>query len=86
MLETLEYSPYHSILKLNLPALLIHGDKDSVVPFSTAKRLAMEDKKIKLLQIKGGEHGFFDEEKHLNQAIDYTICYIKRMEKNDAEI
>lgn len=79
MMETREYSPYDTMLKCDLPKLFIHGNKDTVVPCSRTKSLAEESKNSEIVIIENGTHGFFDNEQHLNEMINCTIDYVKKM-------
>ena len=59
-----EYSPMHNINKNNLPVLFLIGDKDSLIPTSTAKKFKeLIDKNggsCKLIIYPGAGHGFFN--------------------------
>jgi dipeptidyl aminopeptidase/acylaminoacyl peptidase len=57
-----DYSPVLHVATNTPPTLLIHGDKDELVPVEHSKSMiaALEKQKVKsrLLVIEGGEHGF----------------------------
>lgn len=77
MLESLKYKPYEILLKNTLQKLLVHGNKDEIVSYKSTEKLANESTNIKLLIVKDGTHGFFDNEEHINDAINNTVQYIK---------
>lgn len=79
MVETLNYSPYDVIENLKLPKLFIHGNNDEVVPFGRTEKLAEESEFSDIYIIENGTHGFFDNEKHLDKAIDITLKYILKI-------
>lgn len=53
-------SPYHLVDRINAPLLLIHGTRDTVVPFDHSKKMAKALKKrkkeYKFVELKGAEH------------------------------
>lgn len=57
-----DYSPLLHVTARTPPTLLIHGDKDELVPIEHSKKMIAELErqkvKSKLLVIEGGEHGF----------------------------
>ena len=58
------YMPVKNVTSEFPPTLLIHGDKDTDVPYEQSVLMAAEFQKHKvehqLLTIKGGEHGLAD--------------------------
>ena len=44
--------------RLECDALIIHGDADSIVPFSSSERFAGMHERCKLINIPGTDHGF----------------------------
>jgi len=52
--------PYELLGKLDLPTLIIHGDKDSMVPYSVSKEVAATRQSIRLVTIRNGDHGYPD--------------------------
>ncbi len=63
-------SPLTYVRKENPPILSIHGDKDSVVPYSHSVRLHDELNKVgvknQLFTIKGGDHGMFTQQQYID--------------------
>lgn len=59
--------------KINIPLLIIHGDKDKNVNVQEAKKLAHEleryNKEFKLLVFPDGSHGLYEYEQEVNSAI-----------------
>jgi acetyl esterase/lipase len=57
-----EYSPLLKVTAKTAPTLLIHGDKDKLVPIEHSQKMlaAMEKAKVpcKLVVVEGGGHGF----------------------------
>ena len=53
-------SPYHLVDNIEAPLLLIHGTKDTVVPYSHSKKMAKalkkRNKKYEYVELKGAEH------------------------------
>jgi dienelactone hydrolase len=76
MLETLKYKPYDCLLTNTLPKLMIHGKKDSLVPYINTERLSNECSNTTFIAIDNGTHGFFDNEEHYNFVLNETIKYI----------
>jgi len=62
------------------PTLLIHGDKDELVPLTESQTIKAElDKhsvKNKLIVIEGGDHGFKNPE-HRRRAITAVVAWFK---------
>ncbi len=73
-------SPYHLADQIRAPLLLIHGDKDTVVPIKHSKKLYKKLKRnkndVELIKIKGGEHWHTSEQHQLQklQAIDTFLA------------
>lgn len=78
-------SPILNIDKLSAPVLLIHGDKDSVVPISQSNKFYNEakakgkDVDLKVLENEGHSNWDQDNEVRALSDIDYfiTLCRIK---------
>ncbi len=53
-------SPYHLADNIQAPLLLIHGDKDTIVPFEHSKKmhraLKKRKKNVELIKLEGAEH------------------------------
>lgn len=53
------YYPYKELTKVKIPAVIIHGDRDTYVPFSDSEKYILKMKGItKLIAIQGADHGF----------------------------
>jgi len=71
-----KYNPLENIMSLNIPVLIIHGDKDETVPVSNAHLFYEKSlsKKKFLKIIKGANHKYSDikfKEKVLNEIKEY---------------
>lgn len=83
MLETREYIPYKKLVNNNLKKLFIQGDKDTSTPCEYAIKCAEESPNSKIEIIQDGIHGFFDNDEHIDIAIEITIEFIlKLLEQN----
>jgi hypothetical protein len=59
--------------KINCPTLIVHGDKDTIVPLAHSKELFKILKKPKQIKIiEGSEHGFHDQDSS-KEAIDLSL-------------
>lgn len=56
--ELLYIKPYEKMIRLGIPILTIHGDKDSMVPFDIAKKYAIPNNQCLFIPVKGADHGF----------------------------
>lgn len=52
--------PYEALSSLEVPILLIHGDKDSMVPFSVSKKYFDANRGSKFVVLRHADHGFAD--------------------------
>jgi uncharacterized protein len=50
--------PYELLSKLDCPVLMIHGDKDTMVPYKISKKYSSINKKSEFITLKGADHGF----------------------------
>jgi len=72
------YDICSAVEKINCPLLVIHGDKDNMVPQEDARSIYNKAKVPKRLEIiKGSNHGF-DEPKHLELMIELVMDWFKR--------
>lgn len=60
--------PYVALDSLNMPILLIHGEKDSMVPFEVSKQCAKRKRKLKFIPLPGADHGYVDAEDETGEA------------------
>ena len=56
--ELLYMRPQDRTRDLDIPLLVIHGDRDSVVPYGTARRCAGEARDSEFVTVEGADHGF----------------------------
>ncbi len=52
--------PYEVLRSLEVPVLLIHGDKDSMVPFSVSKKYFDTSRGSRFVVLRNADHGFPD--------------------------
>lgn len=52
--------PYLAISKLSNPVFIIHGDKDTMAPYSVSARCAKEFSNVTLLTLHNADHGYPD--------------------------
>ncbi len=52
------FSGVKAVSRLTCPCLIVHGDADSIVPFSSSERVANENSECRLVNIPGTDHGF----------------------------
>ncbi len=62
--EFRELRPVVSLAKSRIPSLIIHGDRDSMVPYSVSAEIARRIPQVRLHTLRGTDHGFshFDDE------------------------
>lgn len=53
--------PEMNIKQTNKQIFIIHGETDSMVPFSVSENISRECNNVSLIPIKGMDHGFMDE-------------------------
>ena len=71
-----DYDLYEDMPKYGKPVLILHGDKDSIVPMSYSERAAKTYRDAELHVIKGGGHGFQGET--FDQAMSFIKPYFKK--------
>ncbi|MBQ7746362.1 MAG: alpha/beta fold hydrolase [Spirochaetia bacterium] len=69
---------YKDMATFNKSVLLIHGDKDDIVPLSYSERAKETYKDAELVVIKGAGHIFFTPD-HQKQCLDAADIYLKKM-------
>lgn len=62
---------YKDAKKINVPTLIVHGDKDEIVPIQQSFRLVKEIETSKLVVVKGADHRYSDK-----KQFDMTIKLI----------
>jgi len=64
--------------KIQAPLLVVHGTKDSMVPYQQAKSLAHRVPGAQLFSIQGGEHvSIFTHREQVRMRIDQFLCAIE---------
>lgn len=85
IIERLKLAPYKNLKSITCPTLIIHSDKDTVVPFSQAVRALklIKSKNKKLFKIKNSDHAWWKLGKRVrdltseNIAIKQTANWLK---------
>lgn len=70
------FKPYEFFIASATPSIIIHGDKDTYVPYEVSKVMCQRHQNCKLFTIKDSDHGF-EKREHADEAIDITIDWIK---------
>ncbi|WP_027528693.1 alpha/beta hydrolase [Bradyrhizobium sp. Ec3.3] len=71
--------PMDALLKSGFPLLIVHGDKDSYVPYEASKSAAELRPKTSLITIDNADHGFSladDEERARVSTVDFLKRFI----------
>ncbi|MFH0949291.1 MAG: alpha/beta fold hydrolase [Candidatus Aenigmatarchaeota archaeon] len=66
--EMRKLHPYNELLKLKIPILFVHGNKDIFVPYADSVKYSRLLKTAKLEIISGAQHGFYNSKKHEEHA------------------
>lgn len=69
--------PYDELKKISIPTIIIHGDKDTYVPFEDSKKYAKNLKNGVFIKIEGAEHGFH-QEPFETQVVNITLDFFKK--------
>lgn len=80
--------PYEFLAEVKSPLLVIHGDKDSMVPFKVSKKYSKPNEKSHFIAIKNADHGFVDANdetgksnnsiRNKRKAIEASIAWIEK--------
>jgi acetyl esterase/lipase len=77
-----QISPVNHVTAESAPALIIHGDKDKLVPMQQAEIMVEKLKKAgvpaKLVVKKGADHGWLDIDKDMPTIADWFDKYLKK--------
>lgn len=77
--EFRQINPGETLLKLKVPALLVHGTEDSYVPYSVTKYYGKKYRNGKFLAIYGADHGFEGFEKRVyREVIKWVLKHLER--------
>ncbi|GAB2814312.1 alpha/beta fold hydrolase [Actinocorallia aurea] len=73
--ELTRYRPAEAFAASGVPALVVHGDRDSYVSYEIAARAAKERPGTVFHTIKGSDHGFDSRERE-DEAIEVTVDWL----------
>ena len=73
-----DYDVYSEIGEYEKPVLLMHGDRDGIVPISYAERAAEVYQDVEYDVIRGGGHGFYGSA--LDDAFGHILSYLQRID------
>ena len=71
-------TPWQELLKVEIPILFIHGDKDTFVPYEDSVKYSKLVKNGSLVIIKGAEHGLHNRKEDAELADSATIEFIQK--------
>lgn len=77
--DALEIRIYQKIADYRKPVLIIHGDRDNMVPLSSSRKAVQVYESAELKIISGGGHGFEGGQRF--QAAGYSIRFIQTLMK-----
>ncbi len=73
--EMKSFDPFGYFIECSVPSMIVHGDKDSYVPYDISKVASQEHHNCKLFTIENSDHGF-DGRENEDKAIDITIDWL----------
>ena len=76
-LEALKYGDYNTLLQIKCPTLVIHGTKDTVIPFQQSIRICSLNKNFILSPVDGADHDY-KQMNALEQFVTRTVEFIKK--------
>ncbi|MFA6593895.1 MAG: alpha/beta fold hydrolase [Candidatus Buchananbacteria bacterium] len=76
--EMAKLHPELEIKKIRMPIEIIHGDKDTYVPYADSKALLADMPNGRLVTIKNGEHGFHEPREQTNMANIKTLHFFQK--------
>lgn len=76
--EVYTLKPWKELLKVEIPTLFIHGDKDTYVPYQDSVKYSQMVKNGGLITVKGAEHGFHDRPEDAETADKATIEFFAK--------
>lgn len=71
-----DFDVYKEMKNFKKPVLLLHGDKDPIVPAEYIERAHKNYPNSKFYLLEGGTHGFWDDE-HFSIATEYIFKFLK---------
>lgn len=75
--EIRHYHPLDPFVSSRVPALVVHGDQDSAVPYDVARSAAESREECDFHAVVGSDHGFDSRERE-DEAIDVTVSWLSR--------
>ena len=78
--EMKQYDPYHCFIKSSIPSIIIHGSRDSYVPYDVSRAACEEQKNCTLCTIKDSDH-CFDSREREDEAIAITADWLEKLFK-----
>ena len=73
----MDYDFYEVIPQYDKEVLLIHGDKDGIVPISYSEKAAQVYPSVQFEVLSGAGHGFYG--KDVEKTIDFILGYLKEL-------
>lgn len=70
--------PYKVLRQITIPTLIVHGNKDTYVPYDDSKKYIGNLKQGKLVTIAGEEHGFHNRKEGAKQAYQKTLAFFQK--------
>lgn len=77
--DLLDYDIYKDIKSYKKKVLIVHGDRDDIVPLSYSRKAVKTYSSADLKVIKGAGHGFAGAEE--DKAVKYMLSYLKKQKK-----
>jgi alpha-beta hydrolase superfamily lysophospholipase len=69
------YRPRDAFIASPVPALIVHGDQDTMVSYAVAKRAAAAREACEFHTVSGSDHGFDSRERE-DEAISVTVTWL----------
>ena len=71
--------PFEAMKKISIPTVVIHGDKDTYVPYEdSVTYLSNLMGPRKLVTIKSAQHGFQDDPHTWRLAVEHSLSFFKK--------
>lgn len=74
--DAVKYSGYETGKKIMVPTLIIHGDRDNVVPVEQSKKLAAIIPGCRLEIISGAGHRYSEAPEHFEQMVGAALGFV----------
>jgi len=75
MYEIKNLKPWEELLKVKIPVLFVHGDRDTYVPYDDSVKYSKMLTNAQLVTVKGAEHGFHDRKEDSELADKVTVDF-----------